>query len=63
MYLLHILDYTNYLYHYVNKLINMSISFDNSISVIGNYSIVGDKEGSGNFKDYFVDSIQFPHLA
>ena len=30
-----------------------TICFQNSPKIIGNYSIVGQKEGNGNFKDYF----------
>lgn len=30
-----------------------TISFDNSVNIIGNYSIVGEKEGNGSFKNYF----------
>ena len=30
-----------------------TISFQNAPKIIGNYSIVGEKEGHGNFKEYF----------
>ena len=35
------------------KLGNQTIEFENSVNVIGSYSIVGEKEGNGNFKKYF----------
>jgi len=35
------------------KLGKQTIEFTNSVNIIGNYSIVGDKEGKGNFKDFY----------
>ena len=35
------------------RLGNQTIQFTNSPNIIGNYTIVGEKEGCGNFKDYF----------
>ncbi len=35
------------------KLGLQTIEFNNSPSIIGNYTIVGEKEGCGNFKDYY----------
>lgn len=35
------------------KLGKQTIQFTNTAKIIGNYSIVGEKEGNGNFKDYF----------
>lgn len=32
---------------------NQTIVFNNGVNILGNYSIVGEKEGCGNFKDYF----------
>ena len=32
---------------------NQTIEFLNNVGIIGNYSIVGEKEGNGNFKKYF----------
>lgn len=36
-----------------NKLGDQTIIFNNKPRIISNYSIVGEKEGNGNFKDYF----------
>ena len=35
------------------RLGKQTICFTNKPKIIGNYSIVGEKEGCGNFKDYF----------
>ena len=35
------------------KLGKQTIEFSNSPGIKGNYTIVGEKEGCGNFKDYF----------
>ncbi|MBQ7351868.1 MAG: hypothetical protein IJW59_03245 [Clostridia bacterium] len=35
------------------KLGNQTISFTNPVGVLGNYAIVGEKEGAGNFSKYF----------
>lgn len=35
------------------KLGRQTIQFTNPAKIIGNYAIVGEKEGNGNFKDYF----------
>lgn len=35
------------------RLGNQTIQFTNCPNIIGNYTIVGEKEGCGNFKDYF----------
>lgn len=35
------------------KLGNQTIQFTNPAKIIGNYTIVGEKEGCGNFKDFF----------
>ena len=35
------------------KLGSQTIEFTNCPGIIGNYTIVGEKEGEGNFKDYF----------
>lgn len=35
------------------KIGNQTIFFENNVGIIGNYSIVGEKEGYGNFKNYF----------
>jgi len=37
----------------MNKIGNATMVFENAPRVIGNYSIVGDKEGAGNFGQYF----------
>ena len=37
----------------INKLGDQTIVFNNGPKIIGNYSIVGEKEGHGNFKDYY----------
>ena len=36
-----------------NRMGKQTIMFDSEPSIIGNYSIVGEKEGNGNLKDYF----------
>ena len=36
-----------------NRLGEQTIVFNNKPSIIGNYSIVGEKEGNGNLKEYF----------
>lgn len=36
-----------------NKVGNQTIEFTNKPKIISNYSIVGEKEGNGNFGDYF----------
>ena len=36
-----------------NKLGEQTIVFNNKPRIIGNYSIVGEKEGNGPFKEYF----------
>ena len=35
------------------RLGKQTICFTNKPKIIGNYSIVGEKEGCGNFKEYF----------
>lgn len=35
------------------RLGRQTIEYDNPASIIGTYSIVGEKEGNGNFKDFF----------
>lgn len=36
-----------------NRMGKQTIIFENAPSIIGNYSVVGQKEGNSNFKDYF----------
>ena len=35
------------------RLGGQTVQFSNPVKIIGNYSIVGEKEGEGNFKDFF----------